>query len=269
MSLQNSYTIERLKKNDWGFMPLETENKHPQYINSIIRATKILELFGKKNAVPLGIAEISKELGLQKTTVFNIVKTLAKQGWLVQDTPNGKYKLGSRLLMISSAITHSLSTEDLLLQEMHQLRDRYNEDVVLTAMIDMLPVCVEKIQSSNMLRIQSRVGRLSDFLRGSTGKTLFAWQSQTFRKQYMDSQGVPDSERVRIEMELEEIRRKGYCTTFSEQDAGVASVSVPILNRDGIAEYSLAIIGEEKRMMEKGMEDMSAALMNAVKNVRL
>ena len=86
-----------------GFVSLETENKHSQYINSIIRATNILELFGSKNAVPLGIAEISKELGLQKTTVFNIVKTLARQGWLVQDAPNGKYKLGSKLLMISSA----------------------------------------------------------------------------------------------------------------------------------------------------------------------
>ena len=252
-----------------GFVSLETQNKHSQYINSIIRATNILELFGSKNAVPLGIAEISKELGLQKTTVFNIVKTLARQGWLVQDAPNGKYKLGSKLLMISSAITHSLSTEDLLLQEMHRLRDKYNEDVVLTAMIDGLPVCVEKIQSSNMLRIQSRVGRLSDFLRGSTGKTLFAWQSQQFRARYLDRCEIYGEKRADIEAEIEEIRCRGYCITISEQDDGVASVTVPILNRNGIAEYSLAIIGEEKRMVEKGMEDMSRALLDVVKSVKI
>ena len=72
-------------------------DKQPQYINSIIRALNILELYGKLNTQYLGIAEICKELGLQKTTVFNIVKTLTHQGWLVQDTPNGKYKLGMNI----------------------------------------------------------------------------------------------------------------------------------------------------------------------------
>ena len=47
-------------------------DKQPQYINSIIRALNILELYGKLNTQYLGIAEICKELGLQKTTVFNI-----------------------------------------------------------------------------------------------------------------------------------------------------------------------------------------------------
>ena len=42
------------------------EEKHPQYINSIIRAVKILELYGKLNTQYLGIAEISNELKLQR-----------------------------------------------------------------------------------------------------------------------------------------------------------------------------------------------------------
>ena len=46
------------------------QEKEPQYVNSIIRATAILELYEKLNVQYLGIAEISKELGIQKTTVF-------------------------------------------------------------------------------------------------------------------------------------------------------------------------------------------------------
>lgn len=65
------------------------QSKQPQYINSIIRALNILELYETLDVEYLGIAEISKELGLQKTTVFNIVKTLLHKGWLIQDSPNG------------------------------------------------------------------------------------------------------------------------------------------------------------------------------------
>ena len=90
------------------------QEKEPQYVNSIIRATAILELYEKLNVQYLGIAEISKELGIQKTTVFNIVKTLVHQGWLIQDNPNGKYRLGTRILRVSTMITRSITTEELI-----------------------------------------------------------------------------------------------------------------------------------------------------------
>ena len=132
------------------------QEKEPQYVNSIIRATAILELYEKLNVQYLGIAEISKELGIQKTTVFNIVKTLVHQGWLIQDNPNGKYRLGTRILRVSTMITQSITTEELIEKEMRCLRDEYNEDVVLTAMVDGVPICVEKVKSENYLQIQSR-----------------------------------------------------------------------------------------------------------------
>ena len=132
------------------------QEKEPQYVNSIIRATAILELYEKLNVQYLGIAEISKELGIQKTTVFNIVKTLVNQGWLIQDNPNGKYRLGTRILRVSTMINRSITTEELIEKEMKRLRDEYNEDVVLTAMVDGVPICVEKVKSANYLQIQSK-----------------------------------------------------------------------------------------------------------------
>ncbi len=235
-------------------------DKQPQYINSIIRALNILELYGKLNAQYLGIAEICKELGLQKTTVFNIVKTLTHQGWLVQDTPNGKYKLGMNILHVSTMVTRSISVEEIILNEMHRLRELYNEDVVLTAMIDGTPICVEKVQSSNILRIASQVGRVSSMVSGATGKTLFAWQPEAFISKVLD-QTFPATEngqleRARLEKELEKIRTQGYCISASEQDEGVSSIAAPIRNKDGIADYSLSVIGAEQRIQEKGPEEI-------------
>ena len=124
-------------------------------------------------------------------------------------------------------------------------------------MVDGVPICVEKVQSSNMLRIQSRVGRVSSLIRGSTGKTLLAWQPEAFIAATLE-QAFPDTEKGREERaclgkNLEKIRAQGYCISISEQDEGVASVCVPIRNNDGIAQYSLAIVGAEKRIREKGM----------------
>lgn len=235
--------------------------KQPQYINSVTRALHILELYGKLGVESLGIAEIGKELHLGKSTVFNLVKTLSHQGWLIQDAPNGKYKLSPRVLMVASAFTRSMTNEDLILPEMHRLRDRFNEDVVLTAMVDGAPICVEKVQSSNMLRIQSRVGRLANFLRGSTGKMLFACQPPAFIEKTLDAAFLNDPEgRKRLAVELAQARTQRYCISISEQDEGVASIAVALLNREGFAAYSLAVIGEEHRMRQKGMDEILESL---------
>lgn len=240
------------------------EKKSTQRINSVARAIQILELYPKLNAQYLGVSEISKALGLQKTSTFYIVKTLLSMGWLIQETPNGKYKLGSRLLRVSAMVSQNVTAEEVILQEMNRLLNEYNEDVVLTAMVDGLPICVEKVHSSNMLRIQSKVGRVGNLVRGSTGKALLAWQPEEFIQETLEEKLSDPQEREQLRNNLTQIRQQGYCISVSEQDAGVMSVAVPIRDQSGVARYSLAVVGEEKRMLAKGIDSIREELVNTV-----
>ena len=240
------------------------EEKSTQRINSVARAIQILELYPKLNAQYLGVSEISKALGLQKTSTFYIVKTLLSMGWLIQETPNGKYKLGSRLLRVSAMVSQNVTAEEVILEEMNRLLNEYNEDVVLTAMVDGLPICVEKVHSSNMLRIQSKVGRVGNLVRGSTGKALLAWQPEEFIQETLEEKLSDPQEREQLRNNLTQIRQQGYCISVSEQDAGVMSVAVPIRDQSGVARYSLAVVGEEKRMLAKGIDSIREELVNTV-----
>ena len=240
------------------------EEKSTQRINSVARAIQILELYPKLNAQYLGVSEISKALGLQKTSTFYIVKTLLSMGWLIQETPNGKYKLGSRILRVSAMVSQNVTAEEVILQEMNRLLNEYNEDVVLTAMVDGLPICVEKVHSSKMLRIQSKVGRVGNLVRGSTGKALLAWQPEEFIQETLEEKLSDPQEREQLRNNLTQIRQQGYCISVSEQDAGVMSVAVPIRDQSGVARYSLAVVGEEKRMLAKGIDSIREELVNTV-----
>lgn len=240
------------------------EEKSTQRINSVARAIQVLELYPKLNAQYLGVSEISKALGLQKTSTFYIVKTLLSMGWLIQETPNGKYKLGSRILRVSAMVSQNVTAEEVILEEMNRLLNQYNEDVVLTAMVDGLPICVEKVHSSNMLRIQSKVGRVGNLVRGSTGKALLAWQPEDFIQETLEEKLSDPQEREQLRNNLTQIRQQGYCISVSEQDAGVMSVAVPIRDQSGVARYSLAVVGEEKRMLAKGIDSIREELVNTV-----
>ena len=131
-------------------------------------------------------------------------------------------------------------------------------------MVDGLPICVEKVHSSNMLRIQSKVGRVGNLVRGSTGKALLAWQPEDFIQETLEEKLSDPQEREQLRNNLTQIRQQGYCISVSEQDAGVMSVAVPIRDQSGVARYSLAVVGEEKRMLAKGIDSIREELVNTV-----
>ena len=64
----------------------------PQYNNSIGNVAKILSLFTSANP-KWGISDIARELGVSKTTSYNLISSLEKIGFLFHDEESKKYFL--------------------------------------------------------------------------------------------------------------------------------------------------------------------------------
>jgi len=253
-------------------MDINKDVKQDQNINSIVRAIALLSLYGKLEVQDLGISEISKHLNLHKTTVFRIVKTLEGLEWLKKNSQSGKYRLGLRVLAVSSAVPRE-SFEDLIKEEMKRLGRIHNEDVVLSMLAGDMSICIEKIRSTHNLRTSSKVGFSNRLVKGATAKTLLAFQSDEFISDYLDrhfDQSIPDHicERARLEENITKIRRQGYSATFAELDKGTAAIAIPLYdNRNNIL-YSLGIIGAESRMQEKGTESILKSLMETAERLK-
>ncbi len=67
-------------------------------IQSVVRAFQILETIKNKSSRDgIGLVDIATELKLEKSTVYNLIKTLLAQGYVAQDGSGGKYRLGEKL----------------------------------------------------------------------------------------------------------------------------------------------------------------------------
>ncbi len=64
------------------------------FIPAVARATELLERLSVSH-VPLGVSELSRELGTNKNMVFRLLHTLEKQGWIVQED-GPKYRVSLR-----------------------------------------------------------------------------------------------------------------------------------------------------------------------------
>ena len=77
-------------------------------IQSVERALQILDLFND-HTTELKITEISDQMGLHKSTVHSLLKTLQASRYMDQNPENGKYRLGLKLVERGNLVINTLN----------------------------------------------------------------------------------------------------------------------------------------------------------------
>ena len=88
------------------FIPLSNDKQdqpNGSSIQVISRAAKILRSL-KEHPKGLSLSQISKEVGLARSTVQRIVNSLEMEGFVVAASANGGFRLGPELGILAAAV---------------------------------------------------------------------------------------------------------------------------------------------------------------------
>ncbi|WP_027127968.1 IclR family transcriptional regulator [Fusobacterium perfoetens] len=238
--------------------------KDSQYINSICRAIEVIELFSKLQVKYLGVSEISKHLGLHKTTTFRILKTLEYAGWIEQHQENSKYKLTTSILRASIGVRNNFDLKEIISTEMEKLSKKYNENIVLTTIIDKIGVWINMIKSTHVLSEDVESGYTVPLHIGATGKTLLAFKDDDFKNEFLEKNSLIIKETLGKKKLLEDIKiiyKNRFGISNSEVTEGVTAICVPILGAENELLYGLTISGPSTRFTEDILEKMKRDLL--------
>ncbi len=219
------------------------------------RAADILTSLGKAER---SLSEISKDVGLNKTTVFRMLVSLERKGFVFKDINTGKYSLDWRLLgLFSNMLTRSQGLVNNAYPSMERLWKHTGETITLYVRKGLDRLCVAELPSSQPLKYTAGIGVTVPLHAGSPGKLLLAFMPaeemsgalekiELFR---LTKKTITNREALLEELLL--IREQGWSTSFGERIDGVSSLSVPVYNRDRKVEASLNILGPFVRLGEK------------------
>lgn len=233
-------------------------------VNSVLHATKILEYYASQREEYLSLTEISQATKMHKTTVYRILRTLQSVGWIEQSDVNGKYRLGTGILLVASAVSVHNTTRGLISEEMHKLSELHNETIVLSALRGNTGICVDMLKSRHSLSIVPENGYIVPLHIGATGKTLLSAQAPETIDRILA--GLPEETALDLRKQIGEIQKAGCCITEGEVDMGVAAISVPLIMSEGI--YALSISGPVERMHQLGYDVLKISLQEAVERIR-
>lgn len=211
--------------------------------NSVQKAFDIINIISTSQT-GLGITDVSKKLGLAKSTVFNILHTLVENDLLEEsDWRHSKYQLGSNLCRLGFQYLAKHDLLDIARARLTQLRDDIGLTIFMAIQNKLDMVYVLKLESSSEIQLSAKSGTVSPILASGLGKAAMAATSDE-RIRALATQDMFSHSNDPAIHDLPSLldyvhlaRDRGYVADRgADQAIRIQSVAVPILNAD----YSMA-----------------------------
>lgn len=217
-------------------------------VQVIDRALDILEILSLERE-GLGVTEIGARLGLHKSTVHRIISALAERGYIEKQPRNSIYKIGLKLIEISSVYLNNVE----LKTEARPYLNELTRKLGITSHIAILDgrdaVYIDKVDTHSSIRLYSQIGKRIPVHSSGLGKSLLAGLSDLQLEEYLKNyefnkytkNTITNKEDLIKQIML--VRKKGWSVDNEEHDDEIRCIASPILDYRGKVIAALSVAG--------------------------
>ena len=223
----------------------------PMKVSQVENVLTLFELFAREKS-PRTLTALAEQLGMPKSSAFNLIHTLLARGFIYETRRRGGYYPTRRLLDLANHIAKG----DPFLQGIHgyleALAAETGETVLLSAREHDDVIYIDVKESSSPIRYSAKVGDRRPLRTASSGKAIIASLGPEERAAVV---GSLDAEALAEEIEASIAR--GWCEDWAKTAPDVMGVGVPLVC--GERRFGLAVAGPIYRMQDRRGE-LAAAL---------
>lgn len=204
----------------------------------------------------LGLSDISRQVGLHKSTVHRLLLSLERKGFVRRSPESDRYLIGWTVLELLGNVYHSNELSTALLPEMTQLRDVTGETVSLYIRSGRERIRIQSVESHESIRNVAGIGKTYPLYIGASGKVLLAFADDDVVEDVLSDPLIPPTiHRSDLLQQLARIRTEGHAISIQERDAGAAALAAPIFIREPDLIAALSVSGPVSRFTYEKMSE--------------
>jgi IclR family KDG regulon transcriptional repressor len=226
------------------------------------RTFAILELFDEDRP-EWTATEVARGLDLPVPTAHRILTALSRRGYVSQHEETKRFRLGVAALHLGDRARAVVDLRSVALPALRRLSRDTRETSLLTVLTPRSDkgVCLERVETSQPLRLSVTPGRRLPLHAGASQKVLMAYIEQealdralAHPLEHLCHNTITDPGLLREE--LARIRDAGWASSFEETNLGVWGLAVPILDANGSIVCAIGIAGPSARLAQERISDL-------------
>jgi DNA-binding IclR family transcriptional regulator len=241
-------------------------------VQSIGRAFSILEEVAR-NRDGIGLAELSKRVGLHNSTTFHLVKTMVSLGYIRQIKDSKRYRIGRPLFALAASALDEMEMVSMATPVLEDLsRDTGESSHFATRMSDAV-VVMARTPGPGAFQLTDRVGVVRPAYCTALGKVILAALRDDQLERYLErvelapltAKTVTDPERIR--REIKDVRRDGIAFDDGEFNEEVRCAAMPVRDFSGQVVGAVGISGPVWRLSLQALQGKARKLEQAAKRL--
>jgi DNA-binding IclR family transcriptional regulator len=213
-------------------------------LGTIQKANHVISLFTETKS-EWGVTEISQLLNEPKSTVHELLSSLAQLGWLSR-TEKGRYRLGMAFFGYSHTALRVFPCKDEVHRILEGLAERFGETAQMGILVNHELLYADAVHGPHRAGVTvSSIGAYLPAYAFALGKALLAHQPWEKVQENLERKGTiaytqnTITKLDQLKAELEQIRQQGYAVSQSEYMREWSAVAAPIYARAGIVVASI------------------------------
>jgi len=215
----------------------EAAEKDPQFAYTLARGLEVLRAFDAESP-ELGNREISGRIGIPRSTVARLTRTLEMLGYLHYDAATSRYRLTTAMLCLAHPVLARLAIRRIARPHMQQLADYSHGSVSLGSRLGLDIVLVSSCIDIHSITACPEIGARWPIGNTALGVAYLAACSEVQRNTLLAEiagSGHVDMNSLRplLHSEIDGFSRRGFCVVRDRARRGMHAVSAPVRNTDG------------------------------------
>lgn len=239
---------------------------------SVRRALDIFELM-LRQAKPVTMAQIIRELSIPKSTAYELIRTLTEANYVTSSGRGGGLFLGRKLLELGMAYRSQVDIlrDGSVIAE--ELRNETGETVQLSVLEGDLMMVLHKIEGVHPLRIISQVGSRVPVNWAAAGRLLVSDLDDRALERLLSATvrqsptGKAIEDVKKLIAQIRRFRRQGYATELNEANAHAGCIAAPVLDASGRCIAALSVVVPEQRLAKPNRERLIASVIKAAEKL--
>jgi IclR family KDG regulon transcriptional repressor len=237
----------------------DAEDRQRAGVQSLGRAFAILEEVARHRE-GIGLADLSKLVGLHTSTTFHLAKTMVSLGYIRQEKATKRYRIGRPLFALAASALDEIEMVNVATPVLEDLSRETAESSHFSVRMGDTVVVIARTSGPGAFQMTDRVGVVRPAHCTALGKVILAALRPDQLARFLDRVELkPSTDKSITEIptllrEITEIGRSGVAFDDGEFNAEVRCVAVPVKDFTGQVIGALGISGPVWRLSNQAMQ---------------
>lgn len=222
------------------------------------RALDILAAF-QPSEQDLLVSDLIKRVGLSRATLYRLLTTLEKKGFVTSSGEPQRFRLGPAVARLAHVWSTTLDLSEMARPVMTEAWTFTAETVALFVPRGDMRLCIAEMQSPQAISFRRGVGYSEKLVRGASGRAILAF-TPLQPGQLEEFAAGTNTDMAWLRDQLNLTRERGYAMGHNELIQGAYAVAVPFFDSRGTVAGSLGVFGPDARLTETRVHEFGRVL---------